>query len=191
MLAIGYYATQLATVKTSWIRNAFIMLVASVIIALFGAVSIPLPFSPVPIAMQCQVCLFFGAFLGSKRGAGAVLLFLAQGMMGLPVMAGGAGGAHHFFGPTGGYLIGYLVGTYLCGLLWENSSTKSIAKCFLAMTVGNAFVYFLGIAWLSTFVGLSSAFVLGCLPFIVGDAVKLCIAVKAVRSFRILPSSRS
>src|ERR1700674_1128563 len=91
----------------SFLSSATLVILSSILIGLFAKVSIPLPFTPVPLATQSGVVLILAVLLGSKRAFAAVLLFLMQGAAGLPVFIKGAGIAY-LIGPTGGYLIGYL-----------------------------------------------------------------------------------
>lgn len=165
------------------LHNRFLVIAASFLIAVFASVSIPLPFTPVPITLQSHVCLFLGVLLGSRRGALAVLAFLAQGALGLPVFAGGAGGIVHFFGPTGGYLIGYVVGTYVTGLLMERAKTRDVRTLFWSILAGSGFIFLFGVSWLSVFVNVKDAIALGFLPFIFGDLVKTTLAIKGLEVF--------
>lgn len=162
----------------SWdVRDLLLVVAGSILISICAPIAIPLPFTLVPIAIQAQVCLFLGAYLGSKRGSLAVMGFLAQGIFGLPVFAKGAAGLACLFGPTGGYLLGYLAGTFLTGYLVEKRAGEDkIKNVFLAMMAGNIVIFFLGWMQLSLFVGMSSAVVLGVLPFLIGDFLKLCLA---------------
>ncbi len=156
---------------------------ASLLIAFCAPIAIPLPFSPVPIALQPHVCLFLGAFLGSRRGALAVLGFLLQGAMGLPVFANGASGILWLFGPTGGYLMGYLAGSFLTGYLIEKKKSECTMKTlFVAMAMGNLVIFTLGWLQLSRFIGPSSAFMVGVLPFLLGDFLKLSLAGRMLKS---------
>jgi len=102
------------------------------------------------------------------------------------VFAGGKAGILCLAGPTGGYLVGYVAAAFLTGYLVERMKEKSSARVLLAMAAGNGLIYLTGISWLSTFVGWTSAFMLGVVPFIVGDMVKLFIAIKAMKTLRFL-----
>jgi biotin transport system substrate-specific component len=165
----------------SWLKELMIVLGASVIIALFAPISIPLPFSPVPIATQAHVILFLAALLGSRRGSLAVLAFLFQGAMGLPVFSGAKGGLWVLAGPTGGYLLGYLAAAFLTGYLVERMRDQTAMKTFGAMAAGNGVIYLFGLPWLAQFVGWQGAFLLGLLPFVIGDALKLVVSTKALK----------
>lgn len=170
--------------ERSLLQDAGIVLGASVLIGLFASISIPLPFTPVPIAMQAQVILFLAAMLGSKRGALAVLAYLAQGLMGLPVFAGNTSGVLVLAGPTGGYLLGYLAGAYATGYLAERLSKRTPARAFGAMALGNLVVFAFGVSWLSQFVGWQGALMLGFVPFVIGDLLKLTLAARSLKAFR-------
>lgn len=169
--------------ESSWLRDFLLVLMGSILLSLCAPLSIPLPFTPVPITVASHLCLILGAVLGKNRGALAVVAYLIQGAIGLPVFAGGAAGLARFFGPTGGYLLGSVVAAYATGYLIEKAREKSGAKIFLSLTVGNGILYLFGIPHLSLFVGFKSALLLGLVPFILGDTLKLFAAYKAVRTF--------
>ncbi len=159
-------------------RDAAIVILASLVIGLFAKVSIPLPFTPVPIGTQNSVILLMAAFLGARRAAAATFAFLAQGAAGFPVFAGGVGGIVKFFGPTGGYLIGYLAAAFLVGYIIEKCKEKTVSKTFFALAAGHAAIYLFGAAYLATFIGFSKALLLGVAPFVVGDLLKIVASLK-------------
>lgn len=162
----------------TWAKNTVLVLGSSLLLGLFAHVAIHLPFTPVPIATQGTIALLLSVLLGSKRAPLAVAAFLGQGAMGLPVFANATAGLAVLTGPTAGYLWGYFVAAYVVGKLTELWQERSVTKAFLAMAVGNAMIFALGAAWLSTFVGLSNAFWLGVVPFLIGDLVKLIACAK-------------
>lgn len=145
---------------------------ASVLIAIAAPLSLKLPFTPVPITLQLQMVLFLAALMGSRRGPMMVLFFLMQGAMGFPVFAAGASGIANLVGPRGGYLMGYLVASFVVGKLQEECRERSDLKLFIHMSIGNLIVYLLGFSWLSQFLGLKGALMLGVLPFVMGDIIK-------------------
>jgi len=171
--------------SSSLVKNAVKVLTASIIIGLSAYIAVPLPFTPVPLVLQCSVVLFMAAMLGSKKGFLATAAFIAQGALGLPVFAGGAHGPFSLLGPTGGYLVGYLAAAYLTGYFCEITREKTVLKTVNAMFAGNLVIYLFGMTWLSTFVGFSSAFMLGVAPFIVGDIIKILIASRAFKFFNL------
>lgn len=168
----------------AFLPDALIVIGSSILIGLFAHISIPLPFTPVPISMQPHVVLFLAAFLGSKRGVLATISFVAQGAIGMPVFAGGKAGVLALSGPTGGYILGYIAAAFVVGYLVENLKGKKLSSVFFSMAVGNLVIYLFGMAWLSTFVGINKAFVLGVLPFILGDLFKLVLTAKAFKARR-------
>jgi biotin transport system substrate-specific component len=168
----------------SWLKQIAVILGASVLIALFAPVAIPLPFTPVPLATQGHVVLLLACLLGSKRASLAVLTYLLQGSIGLPVFAGGMAGVGLLAGPRGGYLLGYLAAAFITGFIAERIRHRTLPKAFVAMAVGNAVIYFFGLPRLALFVGWHNAFALGMLPFLIGDAFKLLIATRSLKSLR-------
>jgi biotin transport system substrate-specific component len=174
------------------LRDIALIGAGSAFVATLAQISIPLPFSPVPITGQTLAVLLVGAVLGSKRGAIALMAYLAEGIIGIPVFAGGTGGIGRLLGPTGGYLVGFIASSYLVGLLSERGWDKSYRGSVLAMVVGNAAIYLFGIPWLiaTTGVSLKGAIFMGFLPFIPGDALKLLIASGAMPvAWRIIGSN--
>ena len=172
------------TRERGWAKEAIIVLMASVLIGMFAPVSIHLPFTPVPIVVQSHIILFFAALLGSKRGTLAVIAFLTQAAMGLPVLAGGKGGLLVFAGPTGGYLIGYIVGAFITGLIAENLKKRTLSKTFGALLAGNCAIFLFGFAHLASFIGLEKAALLGVVPFLLGDFLKTLVCLRGLKAVR-------
>ena len=137
---------------------------------------IRLPFTPVPITGQTFGVLLTGAALGSRRGAAAQFLYLALGSAGLPVYAGGAHGLP--LSPSGGYLFGFVAAAYLIGRLVERGWDRRVGTAVLAMALGNGVIYLFGLPWLACYLGGSVAktFMLGLVPFVPGDLIKLALA---------------
>lgn len=159
------------------IYDAALVLGGSVAVALSAQVALRLPFSPVPVTLQTLAVLLIGALLGSKRGALSLIAYLAEGAAGLPVFAGGASGPAYMTGPTGGYLLGFVVAAYITGRLAESGWDRRALSTALAMLLGNAVIYLCGLAWLAHFTGAARAPELGLYPFLAGDVVKLIAAV--------------
>jgi biotin transport system substrate-specific component len=112
-------------------------------------------------------------------------LYLLVGAIGIPVFAGGRGGLAHFFGPTGGYLLGYILSAWVTGLISEHSRGFLILEIF-AVVVGSLAIYGPGVPWLKMVAHLSwtKTFVVGMIPFLIGDAVKASVALILARSVR-------
>jgi biotin transport system substrate-specific component len=157
-------------------RDILLVSGGSLFVAGMAQVRIPMPFTPVPITGQTFAVLLVGAVLGSRRGAASLLLYLLMGLVGLPFFAGGASGLAYLLGPTGGYLVGFIVAAYLVGLLAARGLDRRIPSALLAFLAGELVIYLFGVAWLSVFLGLPHAIAAGFLPFIIGDAVKLAAA---------------
>jgi len=172
-----------------WVRDIIASFLASIIISIAAPISLKLLFLPVAFTFQNNLVLFLAVLMGSKRGLMMVMFYLMQGVMGFPVFAGGGFGIVHLIGPSGGYLVGYLVAAYVSGHLAERCEEKSPIKLFQIMGIGNLIIYFFGVCYLSQFIGIKSAFLLGVLPFILGDLIKLIFfaripVLKSVRMTR-------
>ena len=162
----------------TWLFDAALIVAFSVFVALTAKVQIPL--WPVPITLQTLAVLFTGVVLGSRRGALALLVYLAEGAVGLPVFASGAG-LLYMLGPTGGYLISYPIAAGLVGFLAERGWDQRPTRTALAMVMGNLVIYALGVAWLAVFLGaLGTALYKGMLIFIPGDLIKIAVATFAL-----------
>ncbi len=148
----------------------------SAIIALSALISIRLPFGPVPVTAQTMTVLLLGAMMGKTRALASVLLYLAQGIAGLPVFAGGMFGAAYLLGPTGGYLIGFVPAVLITGHLAERGWDRKVSTAFLAMLAGNIAIYACGLPWLALYIGAERVFALGLTPFVTADIVKLVLA---------------
>jgi biotin transport system substrate-specific component len=148
----------------------------ALLVALLAQVRIPLPFTPVPLTGQTFAVLLVGAALGSRRGAASLGLYTGLGLAGLPVFAGGASGLGYVFGPTGGYLLGFILSAYVIGRLAERGLERSLRTSILPFAVGTVIIYALGAIWLAFYVGPAAAISKGILPFLAGDAIKLALA---------------
>jgi len=188
-------------------QHRSVSLPALVLASLFAAltavgayISIPIPGSPVPVVAQNLFVLLAGMLLGWRWGAASIGAYLVVGILGLPVFSGGRGGVAHLFGPTGGYLIGFLVAATLAGFIvhgsggpsWldastkrptEGAATRSVRRDIVAAVAGSAAIYAFGVPWLKVVTHMSwpAAVAAGILPFLVGDALKSAAAVAAVR----------
>jgi biotin transport system substrate-specific component len=145
-------------------------------------IAIPLPFSPVPIVLQNLFALLAGLVLGPVLGAASVALYLAAGIIGAPVFAGASGGIVRLIGPTGGFLIGYLLAAFIAGLIagFPGPGQKTAFwRIIAAVCAGLLIVYVPGVAWLKLSTGRTWAAALagGFIPFIAGDIAKGVVAV--------------
>lgn len=158
-------------------RGALLAFAGSLL--LWACAKISIPIGPVPIAMTTFGVLAIGMAYGWRLGAATVLLYLAEGAMGLPVFAGtpekGIGLAY-MAGPTGGYLVGYVLAAAACGWLAERGWDRNILSAALAMLVGNVVLYVPGLLWLGVLFGWDKPILeWGLTPFLLGDFLKLML----------------
>ena len=141
-----------------------------------GFISIPI--GPVPIALADFFVMTAGLFLGFKYGLMSTALFIALGILGMPVFAGGAAGLAVIAGPTGGYLLGYLLAAASIGLISGGKKISNI-KNMLSLITGNILLYAAGVPWLKMVMGLSwkAALAAGLIPFLPGAAIKIAVAL--------------
>jgi biotin transport system substrate-specific component len=147
---------------------------------LWASAKISVPFWPVPMTLQTGAVAMLAAAYGWRLGLATVLLYLAQGALGLPVFQGtpqqGIGLAY-MVGPTGGYLAGFVVETVVIGWLAERGLDRNAVSLFGAMVLGDVLVFALGLTWLGTVIGWDKPLLsLGLYPFVLGDLVKLALA---------------
>ena len=147
-------------------------IIGSFLLAISSKVQIPL--TPVPVTLQTLVLLVMSMFLGWRGAVGATSFYLLQGAFGLPVFAHG-GGIIILFGPTGGYLFGFLIASIVVGYLAERGWDKSVVLTFTSMTIGTLVIYLFGVIWLSYLKDLNTALIFGLLPFITPDILKICL----------------
>ena len=161
-----------------------------VLVGLFAALTavgawIRIPLSPVPFTFQVLFVLLAGVILGPGYGALSQVIYALLGLAGLPVFAGGTSGLGTLFGPTGGYIFGFIVGAYLVGMLSE-ALGEGFLNMLISMIAGIAVIYILGMIQLSVVAKLSlgKAFLGGVLPFIGFDLVKALIAAAVAQRLR-------
>ncbi|MFQ3574141.1 MAG: biotin transporter BioY [Thermodesulfovibrionales bacterium] len=166
---------------TLW-QDVALSFLGSIFIALSAQISIPLPFTPVPITGQTFAVLMTGILLGSKRGLMSVIFYLTEGAMGMPVFAGGVGGFQTFLGPTGGYLIGFAPSAMLSGYLVERGWAKGFFSLLMAMIISNAIIYVFGLTHLCFYTPIEKVLYIGFYPFIIGDFFKILLIVLSTRA---------
>ena len=151
--------------------------------SLFGAVTaagayLIIPFPLVPITLQTLFLNLAAALLGGRLGELSQVIYIILGIIGLPVFAGGKGGIGVLIGPTGGYLIGFVVASYVIGRLIEMKERAGFIWMACSMCVGLVVIYLLGVTQLSIVAKLTlkKAITVGVLPFLIGDALKIILA---------------
>ena len=159
------------------VRNLLIAIVGSLL--LWASAKVHIPFYPVPLTMQTYMVLVIGAVCGWRLGSATVLLYLAEGAMGLPVFSGtperGIGIAY-MTGPTGGYLLGFLLSALLIGWLAERGWDRSLWRMLGAMTLGHVLILALGAGYLATLLGGAAAWANGVEPFLWATVLETALA---------------
>lgn len=153
-----------------------LVLAAAGSLLLWASAKVQVPFYPVPMTMQTAVVFLLGIAYGPALAAGTILVYIAEGAIGLPVFAGTPErgiGLPYLLGPTGGYIAGWLPAAVITGRVAQ--TTRSPLALALGVLGATVVVYLLGAAWLATFVGFERAFTLGVVPFLLGDAVKIAL----------------
>ena len=164
----------------------------SLVVGLSAQIALPLAFSPVPITGQTLAVLLVGTLMGHVRGGVVMLLYLAEGVAGLPVFAGGGAGAAHLLGPTGGYLAGFVVAAVVTGYLAERGWDRRFRTTLAAMLLGTVAIYAIGLGWLGLFTGTENLLALGLYPFVPGAIIKILVAAALVpQGWRLLGLRKS
>ena len=176
-LAIAASPTRVRS-RLAW--RVLLAFAGSWLVAGLAQIEIKLPFTPVPITGQTLGVLLVGASLGTGLGAASMLLYLAQGALGLPFFSGGGSGAEflRLSAVTGGYLWGFVAAATVVGALAERKWDRTVRSSIGAMFLGEVVLYAIAIPWLmqALDVPLGRALELGLAPFIVGDTIKLLAA---------------
>ena len=174
------------------LAQAGAVLFISALTALAAQVSFSIPFTQVPFTLQPMVVLMGGLALGPLMGMSSQVVYLAAGVVGLPVFAFDPSlppGILRLLGPTGGYLLAYPFAAFLTGYLGARGFDRRYATSVLAMVAGLLVIYASGVSWLawlallggqSAAIGLGAALAAGFYPFVLGDAVKLLFAAGVV-----------
>ncbi|MCF6198331.1 MAG: biotin transporter BioY [Hyphomicrobiaceae bacterium] len=153
---------------------------------LWLSAKVQVPFWPVPMTLQVLAVLGLAAALGARLGAATIALYLAEGAAGLPVFAGTPAkglGISYMMGPTGGYLLGFLLAALFVGYFAERGLTKRPIALFFTMLAGLALIYAPGLAWLAQFTGWEKSVTLGFMPFILSDLLKIAVATLLFPAF--------
>jgi len=158
----------------TWLREAAVVLAGTAIVALLAQVSVPL--QPVPLTGQTLGVLLAGGWLGWRRGAMSLALYIGAGAAGLPVFAGGAFGALVLVGQTGGYLVGFVVAAAVAGFLAERGFLRTFPLAVPALLIASIPIHAFGLLWLSRFVPRGLLLDVGFWPFAAFDPIKLGLA---------------
>ena len=161
-------------VQSKIIKNLFIALIGTIFLAISSKIKIP--FYPVPMTMQTLVVLIIGIGFGWKLGIATIMLYLFEGIIGLPVFSGTPEkgiGLVYFTGPTMGYLIGFLIASFLASKI---NIKDNFLLVLLKLVAATSTIYILGLFWLGTLIGWDKPiFDLGAKPFLLAEIFKILI----------------
>ena len=167
------------------IKKFIIVILGSILLTISAKIKIPFYLFPVPMTMQTFVVLFLGISLGYKIGVATVTLYLIEGIFGLPVFSNSPEkgvGVAYFTGPTMGYLIGFLLATFLIGYLqlddWTKKGVESFKFFFINLVkllISVSTIYILGLLWLSNLIGFEKALLFGLKPFWLAELFKILL----------------
>lgn len=159
---------------------------ASLFVSICARLSVPLPFTPVPLTLANFAVLVVGLTLGSRAGFAALALYLAEGAMGLPVFSpAGPGGIAQLLGPTGGYLMAYPLVAFVAGFIAEKG-TKGIARFAIASLTAEVLLFVSGMTWFAFVVhsGVSQAAQFALYPFVFAEVMKMMAAAGSARKLK-------
>jgi biotin transport system substrate-specific component len=165
--------------RREWAKQAAIVITASLFVALCARVTVPLPFTPVPLTLQNFGVLAVGLLLGSRRGFAALSLYLVEGAFGLPVFSLG-GGIGHILGPTGGFLMAYPLVAFVAGWIFEHNSehnSRHFAWAALSALAAEVVLFAGGLSWLAVIThSVSLAIRFGLYWFVFAEVIKVLMA---------------
>jgi len=157
------------------VRDAALVVGGAGFVGLASQLSVPLPFTPVPLSLATFAVLLVGAGLGWQRALPSMLLFMGAGMAGVPWFADTSSG---WAMPSFGYIVGYVAAATLVGHLARSGADRTPLRTFALMTLGSLTIYAVGVPWLAVSMdwGVGKALTLGLVPFLVGDLIKTAAA---------------
>jgi biotin transport system substrate-specific component len=174
-------------INLPYIVNRIIGMAIFIILMALGAfVRVYLPFTPVPLTLQTLFALLSGAFLGGIWGAGTMGLYLLMGACGFPIFAGASCGLLYILGPTGGYLVGFVVAAWIAGNIIGSGSNLSWVKIIAVLFLATSAIFILGIAQLILWgkCNIAQALFMGFYPFIPGSILKILLAAIIIKRFK-------
>lgn len=163
-----------------YLRQSSVLLTIIGTCLLFACTQVSIPLNPVPITLQTVAVLILGLTFNKAEALKSVTLYLVLGALGLPVFSNFRGGLYMLMGPTGGYLIGFLVSIWAMCTMREYLRKVATKELLLIGFVGSSIVYLIGVPRLSMFVGWQAAITTGLVPFILPGLVKSVIVAAAI-----------
>jgi biotin transport system substrate-specific component len=178
--------SRLERMKKVKTKDMILVSMFAALTAIFAQVTIPLPISPVPITLQVLAVCLTSAILGSRLAFMSMLVYITVGILGMPVFSGGASGLGVVMGPTGGYITGFLLSSYVTGKLVQRKPLPTLSNTLFAMFSGLLVIYATGMLQLSLVTGmpLQAAFMSGVVPFIGLDIIKIAVGAGVACSVR-------
>jgi biotin transport system substrate-specific component len=166
------------------LRAVTLIALGTALLTLSAKINLPLPY--VPMTLQTLVVLVIGAAYGGRLGAATIMVYLAEGALGLPVFAGPAGGLAPLIGPTAGYLVGFVAAAFTTGWLSERGWDRSVGRLFVAMAIGHVIILGCGFAWLAfgMKLGVGKAWLVGIAPFVAASVIKNALGAVLVPAIR-------
>ena len=171
--------------QTQIAKKLLVVFLGSIILTISAKIKIPFYFLPVPMTMQTFVVLFLGIGFGYKIGLMTVILYLMEGIFGLPVFSNSPEkgvGVAYFTGPTMGYLIGFLLAVFLIGYFrlddWTKKNKENVKLFFInfiKLIIAVSTIYLFGLLWLSNLIGFEKALLFGLKPFWLAELFKISI----------------
>lgn len=185
-------AEALTTKMPVWAELRQLGLVAFGVIFLALSSKLIVPMWPVPMTMSTFAVLTLGTVYGPRLGVATILAYLVCGAIGFDIFAGSSSsnnGLAYMVGPTAGYLLGYIPATIILGMAARAGWDRSLPRMVLALLAGNVIIYLPGLLWLGVLLGWDQPLLQwGLMPFLVGDALKLCLAACVLPiAWKILP----
>jgi biotin transport system substrate-specific component len=174
----------------SLLRDVALVVGAAALTGLAAQISIPLPFTPVPISMQTFTVLLAGAALGPIRGGLSMALYLVAGVLGVTWFSEQRSGWEF---ASFGYIVGFVVAAAIVGWFARRGADRSVLGTLALMAAGNLVIYAVGVPWLmaSLGLGLGQGLELGVVPFLIGDALKIALAAGLLPAAWMLAGERS
>ena len=175
--------------ETSTITKVFMSLIMACITGIMAQIIIPLPWTPVPITAQTFAVLCSGLFLGKKYGCLSQIFYIIFGIAFIPWFGGMTGGIEIFLGPTCGFFIGFVIASYFIGAITEKyAKARNFTRMALTLGIANfALIYIPGLIGLAAgfnfTVGIVDLLMMGLIPFIAGDIVKILGAASLSKIF--------
>lgn len=160
--------------ENTFFKQSLLVLAGVVLLAFASQLSIPL--RPVPLTFQSATVVLIGMAYGARYSTYVVAAYLIAGILGIPVFADFSAGFNYIYGPTSGYLIGFLPAAWLSGFLAQKGWAKTVWQSFLATCLGVSVIFICGVSVLSLYIGFQKAIMYGVMPFIVTEPIKLFAA---------------